>query len=200
MGDKEANAVQRGMNTYCLPTHTVPGPFLFHVLSGKDSVVCLPAISPVTSSQTISISMASQECNRVTGEFPHSFLRHSMNLALSCIRKTSVEFFSHNANCVYFSQCELRGMQVCCKHVSTKIRGVDMIIWAPDAMHYVIHIEKMVCFVTVRTPQRNDVGYLSPQQSLRRQRGVKIRLYGENYCWMAEWLNGVKWGTSWDPL
>lgn len=117
MGDKDANAVQRGMNTYCLPTHTVPGSFLFHVLSGKDSVVCLPAISPVTSSQTISISMPSQECNHVTGEFPHSFLISSMKLALSCIRKTSVEFFGHSANCVYFSQCKLRGMQVSCKYL-----------------------------------------------------------------------------------
>lgn len=109
MGDKEANAVQRGMNTYCLPTHTapVPGPSLFHVLSGKDSVVCLPAISLVTSSQTISISMPSQECNRATGEFPHALLISAMKLALSCIWKTSVEFFGHNANCVHFCQCEL---------------------------------------------------------------------------------------------
>lgn len=85
IGDKEANAVQRGMNTYCPPTHTVPGLHLFHVLSGKGLVVCLPAISLVTGLQTISLSMQSQECYHVALEFPHTLLISSMKLALSCI-------------------------------------------------------------------------------------------------------------------
>lgn len=60
--------------------------------------------------------MPKQECSHVTGEFPLASLISSMKPALSCIWKTSVEFFGHNASCVYFSQ-RVRGR--CCKYLCT---------------------------------------------------------------------------------
>lgn len=57
---------RRGINICCLPTQTVPphGPFLFHVLSSKDELVCLL----VSSTQTISILI--EECSMLHGNFP----------------------------------------------------------------------------------------------------------------------------------
>lgn len=61
---REANAVQRGMNTYCLPTHTNTASSPHY--QAKIWFVCLPAISPVTSTKEcifIDAKPGMQSCN-----------------------------------------------------------------------------------------------------------------------------------------
>lgn len=67
-----------------------------------------------------------QAGDRVTGEFPpQALLISSTKLALSCVWKTSVEFFGRNANSFCFSRGDVTGMQTrreypcTCQHTHT---------------------------------------------------------------------------------
>lgn len=140
MGDKEPNVVQRGISSYCLPTHTVPAqePSLSCVIIPW--LNCLFTVNFFCHRHTNYIHMDAKECNHVTGEFPQALLINS-KLASSCIWKTSVESLNQNTSIVYFSHGRLTGLQVSadsCVHIITIIHRMDKITWAPDAMLYVI--------------------------------------------------------------
>lgn len=136
MGDKDANVAQNYEQMLSTHTHSASArhPCLSCVIRQRFGCLFISYVL-VTSSQSLSISMASLECN-VTGEFPHALLMSSLKLALSCIWKTSVEFFG--TNCLKLWQCDLTGMQInTCVHARTKRRWT----WwygQLNTMHYAI--------------------------------------------------------------
>lgn len=138
MGDKDANVAQNYEQMLSTHTHSASArhPSLSCVIRQRFGCLFTSYVL-VTSSQSLSISMASLECN-VTGEFPHALLMSSLKLALSCIWKTSVKFFGHNTNCLKLWQCDPTGMQInTCVHARTKRRWT----WwygQLNTMHYAI--------------------------------------------------------------
>lgn len=58
---------------------------------------CLPAFPPVN---RLSVLMRQREWNHVQVEFPQAVLISSLQLALSCIWQTPVEFFGRNVKCL----------------------------------------------------------------------------------------------------